>query len=240
MLIISACAAQSQTAHAPVRRLPKLSGAISDSNKTPIRHAEVQLTGKNGQLKSETNDDGRYSLQLPAGEYFLSISATGYCDFHQHLSIASDTLSVSENFILMDCSDCPRMDVDFVEPNIGLDGTAPNLPDFSKLPSMKYQMDDLKVDSASSKSKRTLLYGRRDASGDAMEYVGLFCPGHDKPPIFIFDGGNIRADKFTYSKDKMILRGVGNVVVADYRGISRVGVVEIRLAETPVKVSLTN
>ena len=40
------------------------------------------------------------------------------------------------------------MIVDFAEPSVDTDGTAPHLPDFSKLPSMKYQVDDLKDYSA--------------------------------------------------------------------------------------------
>jgi len=235
-LSVSTFAAHSQTTPPPVHRLVRLTGAILDSNNTPIAYAEVQLTGKNGHFKSEAKVDGGYSVRLPVGEYSLTVVAKSFCDHFQHLSIASGKFSVLKNFVLTDCSDCPPMDIDFAQPNIGVDGTPSFIPDFSKLPSMKYQVDDLRADATSTKSKQSVLFGRRDESGDTLEYVGLLCPGYDKPPIFIFDGGNIRANKFIYSKDTRTLKGEGNVVLADDRGISHVGVVEIQLAEVPVRV----
>lgn len=228
--------AHSQTTHPSVRQLPRLAGVILDTNKGPIAHAQVQLTGKNGQFKSETQVDGSYSLRLPVGEYSLAITAKGFCTHAQNLSIASEEISLSKDFALIECSDCPPMSVDFNPPDIGLNGASPNLPDFSKLPSMKYQVDDLSGDATSPKSKQSMLFGKRDESGDSVEYVGLFCPGHDKLAVFTFDGGNIKADKFTYSKETHILRGEGNVVLVDERGILRGRVAEIQLAQKKARV----
>jgi hypothetical protein len=229
-------AVHSQTTRPPSRPLPRLAGVILDTNKKPIAYAQVQLTGKNGQFKSETKVDGSYSLQLPGGEYSLAIMAKGFCAHAQNLSIASDEMSLSKDFALIECSDCPPMIVDFNPPNIGLDGTPPDLPDFLKLPSMKYQVDDLRGHAASPKSKQSMLFGRRDESGDTVEFVGLFCPGYDKLPVFTFDGGNIKADKFIYSKESHILRGEGNVVLVDERGISRGRLAEIQLAQETARV----
>ena len=79
--------------------------------------------------------------QLPEGEYSVEITAKGFCTHAQNLSIASGRTSLSKDFALLECSECPPMIVDFAEPSVDTDGTAPHLADFSKLPSMKYQVD---------------------------------------------------------------------------------------------------
>jgi hypothetical protein len=233
---VAVFAAHSQTAHAPGRRLPLLSGAILDINKTPIARAQVQLTGKSGLFKSETKLDGSYSLRIPDGEYSLVITAKGFCTHMQSLSMTPKEISQSRDFVLMECSDCPPMDIDFVEPRVEIDGPPPSVLDPSKLPSMKYQVEDFRGGRMPPKSKQSILFGRRDESGDSVEYVGLLCPGHEKLPVFMFDGGNIKADKFSYSKESHILRGEGSVVLVDERGVMRGRVVEIQLSQKSARV----
>jgi hypothetical protein len=112
------------------------------------------------------------------------------------------------------------MDVDFARPSIGVDENNPKVPDFSKLPSMKYQTDELTL-AKPAKSNPSIMFGKRSELEDSSNYVGLFCPGYDKPVVITFPGSNISAQKFVYSKEKHVIRGEGEVVLLDRTGITK-------------------
>ena len=154
----------------------RLVGVIVDSMKTPIAFAHVQLLGKDGKFKTETQADGSFSVRLPSGDYSLTVTAAGFCTHAQRLSIRAKEISQSTDFTLLECSDCPRMDVDFAPPDIGTDGAPPEGSDFPTLPSMKYQTEEMGSGALSLKSNPLMRFGKREQSGDSVVYSGLFLP----------------------------------------------------------------
>ena len=205
-------------------------------SKSPIVSAKVEFAGRTGKFVTETRIDGTYEIRLPQGKFVLTISAKGFCSRRESVLIAA-TIHVLRPFALMECSDCPPMDVDFAQPSIEPDGQTPEGPDLSRLPSMKYQTEKLTTP-GQAKSKLSMIFGKRTEADDSPTYTGLFCPGHDKPPVLSYAGGNISARKFVYSKESHTIKGEGDVVLLDANGISRGTMIEINLLNGSPKVTL--
>lgn len=69
-----------------------LSGTISDVDKVGIPYA--QLFVKNSpELRTNTNDEGVYSLQLFPGEYYLVIRSTGYEEREVYVTITNGNVT---------------------------------------------------------------------------------------------------------------------------------------------------
>lgn len=68
----------------------KIAGSVTknDAEKTVIEGARIHITGKKGYSATvETKSNGRYSKKLPAGEYEVTIMATGYETITQKVTV---------------------------------------------------------------------------------------------------------------------------------------------------------
>ncbi|MDR0802074.1 DUF5686 and carboxypeptidase regulatory-like domain-containing protein [Fluviicola sp.] len=65
-----------------------LSGTVLDEKKLPIPFANVYVKN-NTDLRTQTDENGKFSLQLFDGEYFVIVSATGYTEREVYVIIAN-------------------------------------------------------------------------------------------------------------------------------------------------------
>lgn len=65
-----------------------LSGTISDENNIPIPFANVYIKN-NTDLRTQTDENGKYSLQLFDGEYFIIVNLAGYEERETYVVIAN-------------------------------------------------------------------------------------------------------------------------------------------------------
>jgi hypothetical protein len=65
-----------------------LSGTILDENKVPIPFANVYIKN-NTDLRTQTDENGKYSLQLFDGEYFVIVNLTGYEERETYVVISN-------------------------------------------------------------------------------------------------------------------------------------------------------
>ncbi|CAN5656673.1 hypothetical protein BH18ACI4_BH18ACI4_25530 [soil metagenome] len=71
-----------QTGPFPTRKPSILSGRVFDRNGAVIVGSEVSLAGDRGaRFGAVTNDEGIYSVDLPAGFYILQVRANGFSTF---------------------------------------------------------------------------------------------------------------------------------------------------------------
>lgn len=236
LLWVAIVFAQSPSAPAQSSNLVANGGSVVSLKESPIVSAKVEFAGRAGKFVTETELDGTYKIRLPQGKFVLTISAKGFCSRMDNVLIGA-TIHVPRTFALMECSDCPPMNVDFDPPSIGLEEHPPEVPDFSKLPSMKYQTEKLSIPGPAN-SKLSMIFGKRTEADDSSTYIGLFCPGHDKPPVLSYPGGTISARKFVYSREGHIMKGEGDVVLLDSNGISKGTIIEINLLNGSPKVTL--
>lgn len=66
----------------------KLSGIVVDENKQPIPLANVYVKN-NPELRTQTDIDGSYSLQVFDGEYFLVFNSTGYDEREAYVYVSN-------------------------------------------------------------------------------------------------------------------------------------------------------
>jgi hypothetical protein len=64
----------------------KLTGLVTDENNLPIPFADVYVKN-NAELRTQTDINGNYSLQLFEGEYYLIFTATGYDERESYVTI---------------------------------------------------------------------------------------------------------------------------------------------------------
>lgn len=64
----------------------KLTGKVTDENNLPIPYANVYVKNT-AELRTQTDVDGNYTLQLFEGEYYLIFNATGYDDRETYVTI---------------------------------------------------------------------------------------------------------------------------------------------------------
>ncbi len=65
-----------------------LSGTVLDEKKLPIPFANVYIKN-NPELRTQTDENGKFSLQLFDGEYFVIVTATGYIEREVYVIIAN-------------------------------------------------------------------------------------------------------------------------------------------------------
>jgi hypothetical protein len=66
----------------------KLTGVVADENSVPIPFANVYVKNT-AELRTQTDADGKYSLQLFPGEYYLVFTATGYETREAYVTVQS-------------------------------------------------------------------------------------------------------------------------------------------------------
>lgn len=66
----------------------QLSGTVTDEQNQPIPFVNIYVKN-NTELRTQTDVNGKYSLQLFEGEYFLIFSATGYTDRETYVIISN-------------------------------------------------------------------------------------------------------------------------------------------------------
>ncbi|MDF9745116.1 carboxypeptidase regulatory-like domain-containing protein [Natrinema salsiterrestre] len=76
----------------PVPTDGTLEGTVSDTEGEPIADATVAVSDQ----QTTTDDNGTYSLELEAGEYALAVSAEGYEDASQNVSIEVETTTTAD------------------------------------------------------------------------------------------------------------------------------------------------
>ena len=77
-------------AFAPVSLIAQrtLNGTVTDENRVPIPFVQV-FVKNNSDLRTETDANGNYTLQLYEGEYYLVFRATGYTEREAYVTIQS-------------------------------------------------------------------------------------------------------------------------------------------------------
>ena len=65
-----------------------LSGKVLDEKKLPVPFANVYVKN-NPDLRTQTDENGKYSLQLFDGEYFIIVNATGYTEREVYVTISN-------------------------------------------------------------------------------------------------------------------------------------------------------
>lgn len=68
-----------------------LSGLVTDENNQPIPFVRVYVKN-NAELRTQTDIEGRYTLQLFEGEYYLIFSSTGYEDRESYVTIQNSNV----------------------------------------------------------------------------------------------------------------------------------------------------
>jgi hypothetical protein len=77
--------------HAPtVRAEGTLKGLILDPNEARIPGAQITVENKKYRVDVESNDEGAFEVQLPAGEYQLKIEFNGFRDYRKRVRIEAD------------------------------------------------------------------------------------------------------------------------------------------------------
>ncbi len=73
---------------------------------TSVPNATINIY-KDGSLFTTLTDDetGNYSAGLPAGEYFVEITAEGYIDFHSYATVTEGSITFMETFLMIEESD---------------------------------------------------------------------------------------------------------------------------------------
>lgn len=66
----------------------KLTGVVTDENNLPIPFADIYVKN-NAELRTQTDINGNYSIQLFEGEYYLIFSVTGYDERESYVTIQS-------------------------------------------------------------------------------------------------------------------------------------------------------
>jgi Carboxypeptidase regulatory-like domain len=216
-------------------RTYRVHGSVTDAQLTGIKQAQVEFTNGEVRFTEHAAADGTFSLSLPSGNYTLNVTAKGFCPYTRDVVIMENNPNYALSFALLDCSDCPPTDIDFVEPPIELD-VAPPKPVDPRTLVFRYQEENLETGKPK-EFKPYVLFGRRSDLGEFVEYTGLDCPGNEKLAVLQYGGGSLKATKLTFTKKVHRMRGEGEVTVADQRGVSRGSIVEIDLlAEGPVAV----
>jgi hypothetical protein len=217
--------------HTPIHRIH---GSVVDTELKGINAAKLELTQHADQYSAQTGEDGTYSTLLPDGSYTLKVTAEGYCPYIQdEIGFADDSLL---NVTLLDCSGCPEMTIDFVQPLVEPNVPPPPPVDFRTLV-FKYKEETLGGGDRLSES--SVLFGRRNDKADLIEYTGLDCPGKNKLAILKYKGGSLKASKISVAKKNHRITAEGSVTVVDKRGTKRGSLAAIDLAvEAPEAVIL--
>lgn len=69
-----------------VRAQYSLSGVVTDEHNVPLPFANVYVKNSS-ELRTQTDVDGKYSLQLFPGEYYLVVNATGYDEREVYVTV---------------------------------------------------------------------------------------------------------------------------------------------------------
>lgn len=85
-----------------------LSGKVCKASDrvTAIPNASINIYKNNAIYRSLSSDfSGNYSVNLPEGEYYFEIKATGYIDFHSYATVVSSENTYVETFLMIDGSE---------------------------------------------------------------------------------------------------------------------------------------
>ncbi len=82
-----------------------LSGKIckASDHTTPVPSAAIQLSRNQSTDQTAVSDaDGKYSVKLPEGKYYVSISAPGFVTFHSYAEVKKDLDTYMETFLMVE------------------------------------------------------------------------------------------------------------------------------------------
>lgn len=215
-------------------RTYELRGSVIDIHLRAVKDAQIDMAGKM-RFTARSAADGSFSLFVPPGSYSLSVMSNGFCPYTRDFVINENSTNAAIAVPLLDCSDCPPMTIDFVDPPVE-PGVAPPKPVDPKSLHFKYQQEELE-DGDSTRIQPSVLFGQRSDLGKFVEYTGLDCPGREKLPILKYKGGALKATKLLVAKGTQTVTGEGDVTVVDGQGVRRGSKVEIRL-DLPIPVAV--
>lgn len=230
--LIMAVALSQHPSHSEAQTF-RLHGFVSDAKTNAVKNAQIELTKANARFTEYSAADGSFSVSLPPGTYSLTVTAKGYCEFSQATSVTSVSQDNTLQVVLLDCSDCPAMSIDFVQPRIEPGVAPPSAVDPQNMV-FKYRKETLR-DAISSGIRPFVLFGKRSDIGGFIDYTGLDCPGKEKLAVLQYGVGSLEAIKIRLSKRDHKVWAQGDVVVVDRRGVTRGSDVEIDLTQkTPI------
>jgi len=203
----------------------QVTGVVKDLNGAPLVGASVLFASGKSTFSTKTAGDGSYALSLPKSKLEAIIEKEGFCAQRRSISF-SGVNTPTLNFTLFDCSDCAPTIIDYDQPAIPLDGSAPNFPKPPDL-AFKYLQEEIQISDPSS-SRVNIRYGKKTEEQGSMTYEGLICALQKKPIIVTYDWGALQALKLTYFKNEKKMVAQGTVTIVDERGITRASEVEIK------------
>jgi len=217
-----------QAAPAAPKRMIRIHGKVSDVRGLGLENAEITMSQAGTTTKVETDEKGNYVANVKPEILKLNVVRDGFCPATEEITL--DKFHSERNIVLLDCSDCPEMDIDYEPTHIETDGSAP-APVASRPFVYKYKTEDL-VGQIFNQAVAKVYFGTKTEEQNTITYHGLDCPGYDKNPVLVFNGGNLSAAKLVVSREGRVVRGEGNVLFIDKRGTSRGSSIEIDLSHT--------
>lgn len=180
-LFVSSGSADAQRSN----RRSTVRGAVTDVSGAWVILATVTFQSHDFAYRTNTNGKGFYSASLPAGEYTISVTHTGFCDFRRGEFIASPGSQINFDFRLWVCPTDSYGKYNYIE-----------LPDAN-----------------SGGPEPLMLYGENSLSGDVLTFTGPDFRGStpDYPAVLTFDRFTFVADRFVYNRTQKLLRAEGNV-----------------------------
>jgi hypothetical protein len=197
----------------------EIHGHVYDSQGRPLKGAQIVLSNGQRTISTQTDELGSYVASLYPGNSKFKIVSSGYCPLSEELSATSVGTNGTLDFVLVDCSDCPEMDIDFAPMKIDTDGSAPtNVSSRSFV--FKYEVQDL-AGQQFGKFEAKIYFGRKTDEANHTVYEGLDCPGHLKNPVFVYYGGTLSAHKLIVSGPDNLVIAEGNILLSDELGVRR-------------------
>ena len=71
------------------KRNGRVSGMVLDTNDARVAGARVTIEARDFKRKLSTSPEGKFRLELPAGDYDLTVDANGFCLFQGPLTVTS-------------------------------------------------------------------------------------------------------------------------------------------------------
>jgi hypothetical protein len=207
------------SAPAPLTRAAQVRGTIADPVGALVPGAEVTFDRQGSQNVVTADDAGFYSVDLPPGDYTMTVKFRGFKTYRRPLFRAlAATIVVFD--VALQIGRCGDMVI--------VPSTEEHIEEATR---SCRQEDRFPAPSSDGVPFEVLIsFGVRSDRGNVHIYEREARPSN--APVFVaYNVFSMRADKVTYDTKVEILQASGNVLVQDESGERHVGSISLRIAD---------
>lgn len=206
----------------------EVKGTVTDTGGAAIVNASVAFAGKGQGVTVKTDSSGTYRVLLEPGTYGVSVRASGFYEMRRASFTLQDGDEAKFSFELLAAA--------ISDPVFRAGHEYSQAQNLVHHDPFNYQEDSLNA--IRDGLQPLVLFGHREERRRSVMYTGIVRDGRPLPVVYTYDLLTVKSQELTYFREGGSVKGAGDVVYEDSKGIKRGSKIEISFRNGNPEVKL--